>query len=276
MTALLALPILAGLLLAHTWWFDPLKLSWFYDRVFVQQLLESPMTLSSLQLLDTTGLAWYSDRLDDFSIAQEDRQFAIARENAVIFKRYSHEDLTGQDQTSWRIADFQFRQQSEDERWRWYGFPVNQLFGIQSQLPDFLINIHAVANERGARDYIARMQGFPRAFDQVMEGLNIREGKGLLPPKFAVEKTIVQIQDFIAPAPSQHPLAKALESKLAELPPGKISAPTQQALMAEAVAVIERDVYPPYQRLLQHLEALSRRSLNNDGVWRLPEGRASY
>ena len=69
-SALLALPISAGLLFAHTWWFEPLKLSWFYDRIFVQQLLESPMTLSSLQLLDTTGLAWYSHRLDDFSIAQ--------------------------------------------------------------------------------------------------------------------------------------------------------------------------------------------------------------
>ena len=276
LTALLALPISAALLLAHTWWFEPLKLSWFYDRVFVQQLLESPMTLSSLQLLDTTGLAWYSDRLDDFSIAQEDRQFEIARKNAVIFKRYPHDDLTGQNQTSWRIAEFNFRQQAEDERWRWHSYPVNQLFGIQSQLPDFLINIHAVANETGARDYIARMRGFPRAFEQVTEGLNVREAKGLLPPKFAVEKTIVQVRDFIAPAPAQHPLAKALESKLAALPAGKISAQTQQALMADAVAVIERDVYPPYQRLLQHLEALERKPLNNDGAWSLPEGKAYY
>jgi uncharacterized protein (DUF885 family) len=244
-SALLALPISAGLLFAHTWWFEPLKLSWFYDRIFVQQLLESPMTLSSLQLLDTTGLAWYSDRLDDFSIAQEDRQFEIARKNAVIFKRYPHDDLTGQDRTSWRIAEFQFRQQAEDERWRWYGYPVNPLFGIQSQLPDFLINIHAVANETGARDYIARMRGFPQAFNQVLEGLKVRETKGLLPPKFAVEKTILQIRDFIAPAPAQHPLAKALESKLASLPDGKISSQAQQTLMAEAVVVIERDVYPP-------------------------------
>lgn len=276
MTALLALPISAALLLAHTWWFEPLRLSWCYDRMFVQQLLESPMSLSSLQLLDTTGLAWYSNRLDDFSIAQEDRQIEMARKNAVIFKRYPHEDLTGQDRTSWRIAEFQFRQQAEDERWRWYGYPVNQLSGFQSQLPDFLINIHAVANETGARDYIARLRGFPKAFDQVTEGLNVREAKGLLPPKFAVEKTIAQIRDFVAPTPAQHPLAKALESKLAALPVGKISPQTQQALMSEAVAVIERDVYPSYQRLLQHLEALALKPLNNDGAWSLPEGKAYY
>ena len=276
MTALLILPISAALLLAHTWWFEPLKVSWFYDRVFVQRLLESPMTMSSLQLLDQSGFAWYSDQLDDFSIAHEDRQFAVARQNATIFRRYSRDDQRGQDQTSWLIADFQFKQQAEDEKWRWYGYPVNQLHGFQSQLPDFLINIHAVANESGARDYIARMKGFPRAFDQVLKGLKVREAKGVLPPKFAVEKTLIQIRDFIAPPAAQHPLAKALEGKLDALPAGKLSAQTRQALMAEAVSVIEREVYPSYRRLQTHLEALERQPLHNEGAWRLPDGDAYY
>ena len=39
---LLSLVLLAGALLAHTWYFKPLSIDWFYTRVFMQFALDNP------------------------------------------------------------------------------------------------------------------------------------------------------------------------------------------------------------------------------------------
>jgi uncharacterized protein (DUF885 family) len=173
------------------------------------------------------------------------------------------------------VADFQNRLQQEQEKWRWYGFPVNPLFGIQSQLPDFLINTHAITNEKEVRHYLSRMAAIPKALDQVLEGLDVREAKGLLPNRFAVQKTIHQIQDFISPAARQHPLVLNLEIKLKTLVPALTDA-QQNALIEQASQEVAQAVYPAYEKLLAHMQDLQKRPLNNDGVWALPDGDAYY
>ena len=50
-----------------------------------------------------------------------------------------------------------------------------------------------------AEHYIARLGEFPRKMEQVIEGLKLRESKGIVPPKFAVEKVLEQIKGFLAP-----------------------------------------------------------------------------
>jgi uncharacterized protein (DUF885 family) len=268
--------LLAGLLLAHTWWMRPLRINWFYDRVFLQGLLDSPMFMSTLQLLDSTGWSWYSGKLDDFSIAHEERELALAQENFRMFERYEAKDLKGQDRINWLIARHQYEMNAQQARWRWHSYPVNSLFGAQSQLPDFLINIHSVHNEVGAKDYIARMRAFPLAFEQIIEGLKVREAKVLFPPRFAIEKTREQIRQFVAHQPDQHPLVVALTEKMRQLPQGVLAQEQQAILVKQAVRAVEEDIYPSYRRLDEHLSRLLQQPLTNDGVWAMPDGQAYY
>lgn len=273
---LVLLAVLFVLLLAHTWWMRPIKINWFYDRVFLQGLIDSPMFMSSLELLDKTGWAWYSDKLDDFSLAHEDQQLALAQQNAQQFEGYDAQALKGEDKINWWIARYQYQQEAAQAKWRWHSYPVNSLFGLQSQLPDFLINIHSVHNQASAQDYIARMRAFPRAFDQILEGLKVREDKALFPPRFSVEKTREQIRHFLAHPADQHPLVAALTSKMRQLPPSVLSEAQQGTLAQQAAEVVERDVYPAYRKLDAHLQNLLQKPLSNEGVWALPQGQDYY
>lgn len=273
---LVLLAVLFVLLLAHTWWMRPIKINWFYDRVFLQGLIDSPMFMSSLELLDKTGWAWYSDKLDDFSLAHEDQQLALAQQNAQQFEGYDAQALKGEDKINWWIARYQYQQEAAQAKWRWHSYPVNSLFGLQSQLPDFLINIHSVHNQASAQDYIARMRAFPRAFDQILEGLKVREDKALFPPRFSVEKTREQIRHFLVHPANQHPLVAALTSKMRQLPPSVLSEAQQATLAQQAAEVVERDVYPAYRKLDAHLQNLLQKPLNNEGVWALPQGQDYY
>ena len=270
------LAVLCVLLLAQTWWMRPIRINWFYDRVFLQGLLDSPMFMSSLELLDKTRWAWYSDKLDDFSLAHEDQQLALAQQNAQQFEGYDAQALQGEDKINWWVARHQFQLEAAQAQWRWHSYPVNSLFGLQLQLPDFLINIHSVHNQASAQDYIARMRAFPRAFDQILEGLKVREDKALFPPRFSVEKTREQIRQFLAHPANQHPLVAALTSKMQQLPASVLTEAQQATLAQQAAEVLERDIYPAYRKLDAHLQNLLQKPLSNDGVWAMPQGQGYY
>lgn len=273
---ILSIVLIISLLFAQIWYFKPVKISWFYDRAFFQELIQSPITLSSLQLLDKTPFAWYADKLDDFSEAQHKKQFALTQENYSTFKSYPSDSLQGQDKINWLVADFAYKQKFDDEKWHWYGYPFNPLFGMQSQLPDFLINIHPITNQRDIDNYFKRLQALPVAFDQVLEDASIRDEKGLLPNLFAVDKTIAQMKSFIASDAKENALAKNLASKMTAIPASEMSVEQKENNLVKANNIIAQQVYPAYKRVIAHMEGLKKLPLNNDGVWSLPGGKEYY
>ncbi len=79
---LLGLLLVAGGLLAHTLWLKPLKIEWFYERVFADYAFNSPELLSSLRMLPI-WLNWYSDELDDASLPHDETK--PTRSKSVVF-----------------------------------------------------------------------------------------------------------------------------------------------------------------------------------------------
>jgi uncharacterized protein (DUF885 family) len=267
----------AGALLAHTWYFKPLSIDWFYTRVFLGFALENPEMLTQLRILEPLGIRGHNARLADMSLARQDAMLARLQREYEVFQRYPRERFRGQDLVSYDIFDHFLGDQVRDGlRFRWHGFPVNQMFGVQSSLPNFLANSHFIDSERDARHYISRLQQFPRRFEQVLEDLAMRESKGIFPPRFTVEKVLAQMQGFIAVPAQEHMLFTSFVEKLDKIPAARMDAARREALKSEVAAAIADHVYPAYRALIAHHEALLPRLTSNDGVWRLPDGEAFY
>ena len=66
----LVLLLLVLLLVLHTLYFKPLRIGWFYERVFGEYALQDPELMSSLRMLPP-WLDWYSDDLTDASLAHQ-------------------------------------------------------------------------------------------------------------------------------------------------------------------------------------------------------------
>ncbi len=94
---------------------------------------------------------------------------------------------------------------------------MNQLGGIQSGLPDFMINTHHLESKKEAEQYIARVGQFGRVFDQVLEGLAHREELGIVPPRFVIDHVLREMRDLIEPGPTGMVLYTHFTEKLAEL-----------------------------------------------------------
>lgn len=275
--ASMAVLVLAGsLLFVNFWYFKPLSIDWFYSRVFLKFALSQPELLTTLRLLDGFGIRGHNARFSDASPEAERRQLEFWRNEYRTFQRYDRDDYRGEDLLSYDVFDFFMRQALEDaDRWRLYNFPVNQMFGVQSSLPNFMTNQHLIEDELGAEHYIARLKLFDTRFEQELERLREREAAGILPPNFAVVKVIDQIEGFLAPEPTDHLLVTHLRERLDALS-DQIDAPRRDQLLDEAERAVADHVYPAYRALLAYLRELQSRAVSNDGVWRLPDGEAFY
>ncbi len=270
---LLGLLLVAGGLLAHTLWFKPLKIEWFYERVFAEYAFNSPELLSSLRMLPG-WLDWYSDELDDASLAADESLRAKAREDLATLRSYDRNALDAEGQHSYDLLETFLAVQVEGDRFAYHNYPLNQLFGQQNGLPTFLATQHSVSSTGDAERYLARLQAVPRKLDQVLEGVRHRESLGILPPRFVVEKVLTEMRAFRDAAPEQNILYTSFDDKLGKL--DGLSPEARADLLARARGLIVEAVQPVYGRLIDYYESLLPKVQNNHGVWALPDGEAFY
>jgi uncharacterized protein (DUF885 family) len=137
-----------------------------------------------------------------------------------------------------------------------------------------MMDMHPLVSKLEACNYIKRLSKFGIKFDQVLEGLRIREQKGFLPPRFVIKRVLDEMTTFIGTPAAENPLCKVFKEKLTKIK--KISTAEQKALVEQAVSTIERIVYPAYQKLIDYCAALEGKATEDDGVWKLPDGDAYY
>jgi uncharacterized protein (DUF885 family) len=271
---LVAVVIVAGgLFLAHTWYFKPVNINLFFARTMLQIMLESPEMLSSLRVLEPLGINGHNAELDDESLAAGDRFMAQLKDANRVLLTYDDEDLSDADLMSKRIAATMLGAIVEGEKYRFHTFPVNQLFGVQSNFPSFMESTHQVHSVGDAEDYVSRLRAVGVKFDQVLEGLRKREELNIHPPQFAVTKVLEEMRNFVATPVEEGILMKALLDKMDE---AGLPEDEQQRLALEARAAIEETVYPAYGRLIAYFEALDDKVDGNYGAWHLPDGEDYY
>lgn len=275
--AFLACLLLGSALAAHTWYGKPLSINWFYGRVFLQFALDNPEMLTQMRLLEPLGIKGHNAKLSDDSLAHDEAQLAKLEADYATFQSYDRSSYSGQQLISYDIFNSFLGDLVKDgKRFRYHNFPVNQMFGAQSGMPNFMVNSHLVESERDARDYITRLRLFDSKFDQVIEGLQHRESLGIVPPRFTVEKVLDQMRDFIAQPSREHMLYTSFDEKLAKISEDEMAPAVRDELRTEVAGAIDEVVFPAYQRLIAHHEALLGKVTSNDGAWRLPDGEAYY
>jgi uncharacterized protein (DUF885 family) len=271
----LALILVVAALVAHTIYFKPLKLDWFYTRLFAAFAIESPEMLSSMRILP--GWAdFYSAKLDDASPARERKLIEQLKVDLDTLKRYDRGALDREGQLSYDTLAFFLQNQADGEAFEFHNFPVNQMQGVQSALPNFMVQVHQVKNKGEAESYIARLNLFPRKFAQLTEGLKLRESRHVIPPRFLVEKVLTQMQGFVAKPAQEHVLYVSFKEKLDQIPAGELDAATKAKLLEQASTAIQGSVYSAYRDLIAYFAALQAKATTNNGAWSLPDGDAYY
>lgn len=157
----------------------------------------------------------------------------------------------------------------------------SRLYSAHSQLPDFLINTHTIADETDLKNYIARLKGMPAVLDVAIERTKASEAAGIRAPKFQVESIIQGSEKLTSGAPFGEGPDAALWADVkakteALVSAGKLPRADADKYLAEAREAILA-LKPAYGRVIAWAkESLPLAPSGKVGAITLPDGAAYY
>ncbi len=249
------------------------RLNAFFEEVYQRSLTRSPM------LQTYVGIKTNYDKLDDISEARQDEDLFLTKQDLERLRRdFKYDTLNAEGQLSYRIFEAMSENTIEGDRWRHYDYPVNQMFGWQSDLPAFLITMHQVGSAAEAEAYVKRLLDVKRFFGQLVDGLNVRANKGIIPPKFVFPIVIDNSTAIITGAPFDK---SGTDSALFADFKGKVNAldipdADKTKLINDAEQALQSSVKPAFDQLIATLKTIEKKATTDDGVWKFANGDAYY
>ncbi|WP_442855127.1 DUF885 domain-containing protein [Colwellia sp. TT2012] len=272
---LLTVIVVASSFAAYEWNADkPLRFRSFVDREVLKMAFESPETLTSLGFLESVGITGHNGELDDASLAKADELYVKLKQIHKTLNSYENDSLTEADLLSKEIALYLLDFAKDSEQFRYHSYPVNQLFGIQNGYPSFMEAQHQIHNTDDVENYLSRLVLVKAKFTQELEGIRLREEKGIIPPLFVIERVLEEMNNFVGKPIEENILYTSLAKKMTES--GNISDDEQAELLATAKDHINNYVHPAYTLLIDYFTNLKPKATSDDGFWRLPNGEEAY
>ena len=272
---LLTAIIISGSFAAYEWNADkPFRFRSFVDREVLKMAFESPEILTSLGFLESVGITSHNAKLDDASLAKEDELFGKLKNIHKTLNSYENDDLSEEDLLSKEIALYLLNTVKDAEQFRYHSYPVNQLFGIQNEYPSFMEAQHQINSTDDVENYLSRLKLIKVKFTQALEGLKLREKKGIIPPLFVIERVLEEMNTFVDKPIEENILYTSLAKKMADNE--NIDDSKQADLLAKAKINIAQHVQPAYTLLIDYFTNLQSKATTDDGFWRLPNGEKAY
>lgn len=266
--------LVVGALVVNVIWFKPVTVGIFYETTFMKYALDSPELLSNMRMLEQIGLNFHNDDLDDISPENTAKLNRWLEKDLEMLHRYDRRKMDDATGLSYDILEWFMQNQADGVQYTWHGYPVNQLFGVQNGLPNFMATIHHIGSEKDAGNYVVRLSKFGTKFDQLLADLKIREEKEIIPPTFVVEKVLVEMNGFRDQPAEENILYTSFVERLDKV--DDVDEGTRDSLKADVLVQIKETVYPAYDNLIAYFEELQPKATTNHGVWKLPDGDAYY
>ncbi len=245
-----------------------------FERVFEESLARSPIYLAYL------GRKTDNDKWDNLSQEYLDETLELSKQQLVQLHTINKDDLDANTLVSYQLLEQALVEEIEDDKWRLYDYPVNQMFGTHSTAPSVLINQHQLDSLADAHAYIARLNALPLFFSQLIDSLEKRANAGIIAPKFVFPHVIRTNNNIIKGAPfsqdnnKDSTLFADFKTKVSKL--AEKENIDKDALIKQAKNALLNSVKPAYLELNNYLSQLQEKADNKDGAWKFPDGKRFY
>lgn len=253
------------------------RLTAFLDAEFAEYVKQQP------QLATRLGIKEGGDRWNDISDAAAEAQLVWRQQSVARMKAaFDRAKLSGEAQVNYDIWALEAERAALSNANRIYRPPFySRLYSAHSQLPDFLVNTHTVADGTDLKNYIARLRGIPAVLDEAIARTRASEAAGIRAPKFQIETIISGSEKLTSGAPFGAGPDAALwvdvKAKTEALvTAGKLPRAEADALLEQARAAII-DLKPAYDRVVAWAKAsLPDAPSGKVGALTLPDGLSYY
>lgn len=241
-------------------------LAQFFDNYDAAQLSLSPQGKAYRGIRDADYGRW-NDVSDEAQVASQKLQQASA---AAMRGSFDPKTLSEDEALSFELFNSQAERADKLFAFRDHSYLFDQMNGAQSQLPAFLINIHRVANAAEADAYVSRIRDLGPLLDALSAQSAERAAKGYAPPKWVYAYVISDIANLTKP---DNAVIEDITAKVGKL---EIDAAEKARLIAAAKSAWAESAGPAYARLQTEMKRQQAIAPTQDGVWRMPDGKAYY
>jgi len=261
----------AGALVAKL---EGLDLDDFFEVSFRELMLRDPELVLEEGLAEVYGMEGVElTDISDAYIRQTQQMQVTVLE---MLRQYDRDQLTPEQQISYDVYEWYLDDLVRQQEFMYHDYPATFLFvtAVHERLIQFFTDLHPLADKQDAEDYVARLSQVDAKFEQLLEGLKLREEAGVVPPKFAVQWTLYGIRNLMRSSATDTPFYKTFEEKVNALQ--DVGDAEKQALLESAEEAINEAVLPAFQALADYLGHQESIAPADDGVWHLPNGEAYY
>jgi uncharacterized protein (DUF885 family) len=251
------------------------QLGKLFDAFMSTNLDLSPITATSLGL-DVGARAHERSEIDDNSLAGIAKGKSVISDQLKQLAAFDRNSVRGMDQINYDVVLYSLKTtDAADQRYDFGGggagapYVISQLTGSYAQLPDFLDSQQPVENASDADDYIARLDKVALAFDRDSEVARHDMALGVIPPDFALDKTLTQLGRLRATPVDTSVMVTSVARRAKEK-----NVPGDYA--AKAAKIVSGKIYPALDRQIALVREMRAKSTHDAGVWKLPNGDAYY
>jgi uncharacterized protein (DUF885 family) len=236
-----------------------------FSEIWQDQLSHSP------EFASTIGDKRYNDQLSDYSVAAYNDR--ISRGRDYIF-RLGVIDTTGMTDREILSKDLMVRRlvdEQEEAEYKPWEMPVTQMWGPQIELPALVPQL-GFETVKDYDDYAARLSKIPTVFEQISTNMATGVDDQRVPPKYILEKVLVQVNAIANQKPEDSPFARPLQKF-----PADVSAGDQARIKTEILDSIRKQVLPAYAQFARFLTATYIPAGRSEpGLWSIPDGDKYY
>ena len=198
----------------------------------------------------------------------------LARRGLADLRRFDRARMTDAERVSADLMEWQLETIAAGEPFDDLSFPLEQFGGANITLVNALTVNHPLRTQKDAQNYLERLELVDRRMGEAVADAKRVAARGTIPPRFILNATLTQLQQFIAPPPAQNPFVTAFDERLRAA--NAVSDARRAELRAAAEKTIAAEVYPAWRSAIALLQEQLPLSNDDAGLWRLTGGAEAY
>jgi uncharacterized protein (DUF885 family) len=244
--------------------------------LFIEENLDLSPTGATGLGVDTGKRAHQRGEIDEASLAAVKRGQALLSSQLARLSAFDRSSVGVEDQVSYDVVMFGLKTNDDDNKRYAYGgggagspYILSQLSGLYTNIPSFLDNQHPIETKDDADYYLSRLEQFATRLDEEADVARHDVALGVLPPDFALVKTLSQMTALRAYPAETAPMTQSVVRRTREKNiPGDWQTP--------AAKILTEKVYPALDRQIALVKQMQTKATHDAGVWKLPDGEAYY
>ena len=246
----------------------------FFETFTAEWVRGDPDLATAIRYFSGEEQARLERQLTPRTQAHSKERIALARSGLKDLGTFDHTKLDATQRVSAGLMQWQLKAIVKEEPYLDYSFPLEQFRGANVDLVETLTLRHPLITAQDAENYLARLALIDDRMNESVAEARRLVGKEMVPPRFIVDATLKQMRTFSEVPADQNPLVSVFAQKIGAVE--DIASASRETLHKKAIALVDKEVYPSWQRAIALLESLLSKTNDDAGLWRLSGGDTAY